>query len=171
MRHDLFSQWNVSPIKQTHWRWNVINPGKIIVDMMNVLIFFPWLKRLNLNLPCLCLCAGGADDPSAEPPRGHHIWGSAQRGSPLRPHRPGLWPALEPLTSDLQTPGQTRWRNDPIWLWISFILEWRLKRVPAGSPKISERREEHGRAEENCLKLQYDWSVVIKFILYHSTVQ
>jgi len=46
------------------------------------------------------ICAGGAGDSAAQPPGGHHLRGSAQRGSPLRPHRAGLRPALETLTSD-----------------------------------------------------------------------
>lgn len=48
------------------------------------------------------LCgAGGAGDSSAQPPGGHHLRGSAQRGPPLRPHRSALRPRVDSVTSDL----------------------------------------------------------------------
>ena len=78
----------------------------------------------NMKLTCcfVCVSAGWAGYSSAQPPGDHHIRGSAQRGSPLRPHRPDLRPALEPLTSDLKPlkNAQQNWnsfKRNEIWAW------------------------------------------------------
>lgn len=108
--------------------------GKKRVEIPFFLVYFPVLKRLNQHIKLLwfqqqhtnyllcdddCDHTGGAVDSPAKPSGSRHLWGLAQRVSPVRPYRFNLWPALEPLTSWTKNTGRIGLSvasESPLWL-------------------------------------------------------